>query len=71
MGKFRLKIENSAEEDFAKIYKSGDKSIIKKLLKIILELSQHPKFGTGNPEPLKYGLSGLWSRRLNKKDRLI
>ena len=27
--------------------------------------------GTGNPEELKYELSGFWSRRINKKDRLI
>ena len=71
MGKFRLKIERSAEEDLIKIYKSGDKSTIKKLQKIMVELADHPTIGIGNPEPLKHSLSGLWSRRLNKKDRLI
>jgi toxin YoeB len=30
-----------------------------------------PATGTGKPEPLKHGLSGLWSRRLSLKDRLI
>ena len=30
-----------------------------------------PRIGTGKPEPLKYGLSGLWSRRLSHDDRLI
>ena len=30
-----------------------------------------PASGTGKPEPLKHGLSGLWSRRLSLKDRLI
>jgi toxin YoeB len=25
----------------------------------------------GKPEPLKYELSGLWSRRINKDHRLI
>ncbi len=30
-----------------------------------------PATGTGRPEPLKHGLSGLWSRRLSLKDRLI
>jgi len=34
-------------------------------------LEIHPKIGTGNPEQLKYQLSGFWSRRINKKDRLI
>lgn len=30
-----------------------------------------PASGTGKPEPLKYGLQGLWSRRLSHADRLI
>lgn len=30
-----------------------------------------PAAGTGKPEPLKHELSGLWSRRLSLKDRLI
>jgi toxin YoeB len=38
---------------------------------IILELASHPYTGVGQPEPLKHDLSGYWSRRINKKDRLI
>ena len=38
---------------------------------ILVELGNNPTIGIGNPKPLKYSLSGLWSRRLNKKDRLI
>ncbi|MFP4220413.1 MAG: Txe/YoeB family addiction module toxin [Phormidium sp.] len=30
-----------------------------------------PTQGTGKPERLKHHLSGLWSRRISKKDRLI
>jgi toxin YoeB len=71
MGKFELKIEDKAKDDFYKIRKSGDKATIKKLEKIILELSEHPKTGIGKPEQLKHELSGYWSRQLNKKDRLI
>lgn len=71
MGKYRIKIEEEAKKDLQKIYKSGDTSSIKKLEKIILELSEHPTLGIGNPEALKHSLSGYWSRRINKKDRLI
>lgn len=71
MGKFGIKIEPSAQEDFMKIYKSGDKSTIQKLQKIMVELTDHPTTGIGNPELLKHSLFGLWSRRINKKDRLI
>jgi toxin YoeB len=41
------------------------------LFAIIEELKQSPTVGIGNPEPLKHNLSGFWSRRIYKKDRLI
>ena len=34
-------------------------------------LRDDPAVGRGKPEPLKYNLSGLWSRRLSQQDRLI
>jgi toxin YoeB len=34
-------------------------------------IREDPATGSGKPEPLKHGLSGLWSRRLSRKDRLI
>jgi toxin YoeB len=33
--------------------------------------SEDPAVGPGKPEPLKYNLTGLWSRRLSQRDRLI
>ncbi|MCD8268162.1 MAG: Txe/YoeB family addiction module toxin [Parabacteroides sp.] len=35
------------------------------------KLSETPFEGIGSPEPLKYELSGYWSRQINKKDRLV
>ena len=32
---------------------------------------EHPTTGTGQPEALKHNLSGLYSRRINQKHRLI
>lgn len=42
-----------------------------KLKKILDELETHPETGAGKPEKLRHELSGFWSRRLNKKDRII
>jgi toxin YoeB len=69
--RYTVIIQKLAESHIRKIVQSGDKSSIKKLKKILLELENNPTTGIGNPELLKHGLSGLWSRRLNKKDRLI
>jgi len=71
MGKYQIIIKPKAAQDFLKIEKSGNKSTIKKLEKMILELTETPYTGIGQPEPLKHHLSGFWSRRLNQKDRII
>jgi toxin YoeB len=34
-------------------------------------LRNDPATGSGKPEQLKHNLSGLWSRRLSRGDRLI
>jgi toxin YoeB len=71
MGKFRIEIKEIAEKHIIQHYKSGDKKSIKNIERILLELSETPFEGIGNPEPLKYELIGFWSRRINQKDRMI
>lgn len=50
-----------------------DKRLHKSLCKLLKEMirSDDPSAGLGKPEALKHNLSGLWSRRLSQKDRLI
>jgi toxin YoeB len=71
MGKFRIEIKDLAKKQIIQHYKSGDKKSIKNIEKILLELSETPFEGIGNPEPLKYEIAGFWSRRINQKDRMI
>ena len=49
-----------------------DKKLHKALCKILKEMHRlDPSKGSGKPEPLKHKLSGLWSKRISQKDRLI
>jgi toxin YoeB len=49
-----------------------DKKLHKSLCKILKEmLRDEPDKGLGKPEALKHNLSGLWSKRISQKDRLI
>ena len=49
-----------------------DARLHRNLCKILKEMLRgDPSIGIGKPEPLKHNLSGLWSRRLSQKDRLI
>ncbi len=71
MGKYSVTISESAKIQLAKHYKSGDKGLIKRIERIFEELSDHPFIGIGKPEALKHELAGLWSRRLDEKNRLV
>lgn len=71
MGKYTVEISSKARKELQFHYKSGNKSVISKIEQIFLELSETPYTGIGNPEPLKYKLTGYWSRRINRKDRII
>ncbi len=49
-----------------------DKKLHKALRKLLKEmLRSDPSAGLGKPEPLKHNLSGLWSKRISQKDRLV
>ena len=49
-----------------------DKKMHKALCVILKEMLRgDPGTGIGKPEMLKHNLSGLWSRRLSQKDRVI
>jgi toxin YoeB len=37
---------------------------------MIKEIARDPFKGPGKPEPLKYALSGYWSRRITESDRM-
>ena len=52
--------------------RTQDKQMHRNLCRILKEMQRgDPATGIGKPEALKHGLSGLWSRRLSQKDRLI
>jgi len=50
-----------------------DKILYKALCKLLKEMlrSIDPSTGLGKTEPLKHNLSGLWSKRVSQKDRII
>lgn len=66
-----IKIEPKAVQDITELKKSGNKIAIVKIERLLLELAEHPTTGTGQVEPLKGNLSGFWSRRIDKFNRII
>jgi toxin YoeB len=68
---YKLVFSKTALNDIEKHKRSGTRSTLKKINKLLNELLEHPTTGTGQPEMLKHELAGLYSRRINKKHRLI
>jgi len=60
-----------AKDDLNYWVKAGDKAVLKKISILIESITKTPYEGVGKPEPLKYRLTGCWSRRINKEHRLV
>ncbi|MER7489497.1 Txe/YoeB family addiction module toxin [Streptomyces sp. NPDC126497] len=51
--------------------RAADKTLSRKLVRLIGEIQRDPFTGIGRPEPLKGVLSGYWSRRIDDEHRLV
>ena len=70
MTAYNVIVTEEAQHDLKKLPHS-EQSAYKKALKLIAELFEHPRTGTGKPEPLSGNRAGQWSRRISKKHRLV
>ena len=68
---YKVDVRPRADKDIRGYLKAGNKTAFKKVQAILKELELHPTTGTGQPEQLKYELSGYWSRRIDKMNRII
>lgn len=66
----RIVFSKNAWEEYL-YWLDTDKKIFRKINSIINEIQRTPFEGAGKPEPLKFDLSGLWSRRIDREHRLI
>lgn len=65
-----IKFSSNAWEDYL-YWQSADKTILKRINRLIEEIKRDPFAGIGKPEPLKHHLSGFWSRRIDDRHRLV
>jgi toxin YoeB len=52
-------------------WQKTDKAKVKRINALIKVIQRNPFDGIGKPEPLKHGLSGYWSRRINDEQRIV
>jgi toxin YoeB len=66
----RLIFSDHAWEDYL-YWQSTDRKILRRINTMIKETVRNPFEGIGKPEPLKYALSGYWSRRITDEHRFV
>jgi toxin YoeB len=66
----KIIFSKNAWEDYIS-WQTEDKKILKKINELIKDIQKTPYEGLGKPEPLKYDLAGLWSRRIDLEHRLV
>ena len=67
---YSVKLNPKAYEDVSILHRNYPKYYAK-LGKLLDELAQHPRSGTGQAERLKHYEQETWSRRLSKEHRLV
>ncbi|UKH24912.1 Txe/YoeB family addiction module toxin [Actinobacillus pleuropneumoniae] len=66
----KLTFSSNSWEDYL-YWQKTDKIILKRINSLIKDIQRQPLEGIGKLEPLKFNLSGFWSRRINEEHRLI
>jgi toxin YoeB len=66
----RVDFSGNAWEDYL-YWQTQDKKTLRRINQLIKDIDRCSYEGIGKPEPLSGNLAGLWSRRINEKDRLL
>ncbi len=66
----RIEWDIDAWDDYI-YWQSQDKKILRRINNLIKDIRRNPFEGIGKVEPLKENLTGLWSRRIDEKNRIV
>ncbi len=66
----KLIFSQDAWEDYL-YWQKNNRKLLNRINLLIRDILRSPFEGVGAPEPLKHGLTGYWSRRINSEHRLV
>jgi toxin YoeB len=52
-------------------WQATDRALLERVNVLVKECTRTPFSGIGMPEPLRGGMAGWWSRRINREHRLV
>ncbi|WP_315403612.1 type II toxin-antitoxin system YoeB family toxin [Hoylesella saccharolytica] len=67
---YKVEVSKDADKVIRK-WKKSNPQLFNKYRSIFHELVDHPKTGTGHPEPMKEGNGITYSRRVTAHDRIV
>jgi toxin YoeB len=70
VNKSKISWTTNAWDDYLH-WQQHDLKILAEVNNLLEEIHRDPFKGTGKPEPLRGDLTGFWSRRITKEDRLV
>lgn len=65
------KVFTDAAWDDYLYWQTQDRKTLKRINQLIRDIERNPFEGIGKPEPLKFDLTGCWSRRIDAANRLV
>ena len=65
-----IKFSSNGWEDYLH-WQNADKTILKRINRLIEEIKRNPFEGIGKSEMLRESLAGFWSRRIDETNRLV
>lgn len=66
----RIVFAPPAWEDYT-YWQGVDRTVLKRINRLVDDAVRDPFAGIGKPERLKYGLANAWSRRITDEHRLV
>lgn len=66
----KITFSKNAWEDYLS-WQKDDKKMLRKINDLIKDIQRTPYDGLGKPEPLKFDLTGYWSRRIDQEHRIV
>jgi toxin YoeB len=66
----KIVFSENAWQDYL-YWQRNDKKNMKRVNELIKDIQRNKYEGIGKPEPLRYNLSGYWSRRITNEHRIV
>lgn len=66
-----IRLNDEAKKDLLYWKNTNNLKVQERIKQLLISISETPFSGIGKPEPLKHNMSGFWSRRIDRENRIV